>query len=75
MKYFLIRNSQKNNCFAGAFLGIPKLMRLVDDKGKPTGTRMIIRAVTTFNTGQYECTALNPFGQDKKTLHLKVPQI
>ena len=50
-------------------------MQLVDDKGEPIGTRMIIRAVTDHNTGQYECTALNPFGQDKKTLHLKVPQM
>lgn len=58
-----------------AFLGIPKLMQLVDDKGEPIGTRMLIRAFTDHNTGQYECTALNPFGLDKKTLHLKVPQI
>ena len=50
-------------------------MQLVDDKGEPIGTRMLIRAFTDHNTGQYECTALNPFGLDKKTLHLKVPQI
>jgi len=74
MKYFL-RQFRKSLFFAGPFLGIPKLMQLVDDKGEPIGTRMIIRAVTDHNTGQYECTALNPFGQDKKTLHLKVPQM
>ncbi|XP_078371420.1 uncharacterized protein LOC144655075 [Oculina patagonica] len=54
------------------FLGIPKLVQLVDDKETPFGTRMIIRAVTRFNTGRYECTAVNPFGQDEKSLDLKV---
>ena len=58
--------------FTGDFLGIPKLVQLVDDKGMPIGTRMIIRAVTRFNTGRYECTAVNPFGQDEKTLDVKV---
>ncbi|XP_078369779.1 uncharacterized protein LOC144653611 [Oculina patagonica] len=57
------------------FLGIPKLVQLVDDKETPVGTRMIIRAVTEFNTGRYECTAVNPFGQDEKTLDLKVPRV
>ena len=66
---------KKESSFSGAFLGIPKLEQLEDDKGEPIGTRLIIRAVTDYNTGQYECTALNPFGQDKKTLHLNVPQI
>ena len=61
--------------FAGDFLGIPKLVQLVDDKGMPIGTRMIIRAVQEFNTGRYECTAVNPFGQDVKTLDLKVPLV
>jgi len=55
------------------FLGIPKLQQLVDDKGKPTGTRMIIQAVKSYNTGRYECTAVNPHGQDRKTLDLNVP--
>ena len=61
--------------FTDDFLGVPKLIQLVDDKGTPIGTRMIIRAVTEFNTGRYECTAVNPFGQDEKTLDLKVPLI
>ena len=58
---------------AGDFLGIPKLQQLVDDKGKPTGTRMIIQAVKSYNTGRYVCTAVNPHGQDRKTLDLNVP--
>ena len=64
-----------NYLAVGDFLGLPKLEQLVDDKGKPTGTRMIIRAVTRYNTGRYECTAINPHGQDKKSLDLDVWQI
>lgn len=75
LRKFLKTLFGKIQSFAGAFLGIPKLEQLEDDKGEPIGTRLIIRAVTDYNTGQYECTALNPFGQDKKTLHLNVPQI
>nr|XP_058971506.1 sushi, von Willebrand factor type A, EGF and pentraxin domain-containing protein 1-like [Pocillopora verrucosa] len=54
------------------FLGIPKLVQLVNSKGQPIGTRMVIRVVTEHNTGRYECTAVNQFGQDKETLDLKV---
>ena len=58
--------------FPGDFLGIPKLVQLVNSKGQPIGTRMVIRVVTEHNTGRYECTAVNQFGQDKETLDLKV---
>ena len=36
---------------------------------------MIIQAVKSYNTGRYECTAVNQHGQDRKTLDLNVPWI
>ncbi|KAJ7323122.1 hypothetical protein OS493_032409 [Desmophyllum pertusum] len=54
------------------FIGIPKVVQLMDDKGTPIGIRLIIQAVTDFNSGRYECTAVNQFGQDMKSLDLKV---